>query len=362
MNRSIPACSAALLALMAAAATASATSVNTGEESGAYHSHFCPAVEKQLKDAKFDYACKTSAGTAENMKRVAADPRQLGYAQLDVFALLSPGMGGAKTFTKVREDDVRECVFAVTRDPQIQNFGELAVHAPKLKFLLPPPDSGSASTFRYLQKIDPDGLGKATKVISVATTDEAITAALSDETSVAIFVQFPDPDSARFKLAEQLKGRIIPVIDRAILRQEIDGRKIYFAQETQVTTGSWLKNRQSVVTACTPLLLFTGNSDLIKDETGRQDQRDLVKTLQALKPDEVMLESSLFTRIWKRTRELSATSANKLIELSDQTRENAKPYLEQAREATEKAREAAQPYLDKAKEGVMELIDKAKPK
>lgn len=355
MNRLTLASTTATIALLTSLTVATATNINTGEETGPYHAHFCPAVEKQLKDAKFDYSCRTSAGTAENMKRVAADPRQIGYGQLDVFALLSPAMGGAKTFTKIREDDVRECVFAVTRDPQVQNFGELAVYAPKIKFKLPSPESGSSNTFRYLQKIDPNGLGKATSVQNLATTDEAITAALSDETSVALFVQFPDPDNARFKLIEKLKGRIIPVIDRTILRQEIDGRKVYFAQETQVSNGSWLKNKQSVVTACTPLLLFSGNPDLISDETQRQDQRDLIKTIQALKPEQVMAETSLFTRIWKRTRELSATSANKLMELSDKARENAKPYLEQASEA-------AKPYIDKAKEGVKDLIEKAKPK
>ncbi|MFM1814697.1 MAG: hypothetical protein RLZ98_1392 [Pseudomonadota bacterium] len=352
MNRLAISLTTALLATSLQSAVAK--DINTGGDTGAYHRHFCPAVEKQLKDAKFDYTCRTSAGTAENLKRVAADPTAIGYAQFDIFALLAPGMSGTQTFTTIRSDDVRECLFAVTRNPQIQNFGEIAVHAAKVKFILPPKDSGSAHTFNYLQKIDPDGLGKATNVTNVGTTKDAISAALADEEGVTLFVQFPDPANERFKLIDKLKGRVIPVIDRSILRQEIDGKKVYFAQETQVSTGSWLKTKKTVVTACTPLILFTGNPDRITGDTARQDHRDLVKTLQALRPEQVMLENNMFTRIWKRTRELSATSASKLIELSDQARENAKPYVEQAREA-------AKPYIEKAKEGVKDLIEKAKP-
>ena len=65
-------------------------------------------------------------------------------------------------------------------------------------------------------------------------------------------MQFADPDSARFALVGKLGGHFVPVIDRTILRQEVDGQKIYFAQETQVENAHWTKAGRKVVTACTP--------------------------------------------------------------------------------------------------------------
>ena len=103
--------SLALVTLLAPLSAASANQINTGSEAGAYHSTFCPALEAQLGRSKFEHKCTTSDGTADNMSRVAADPRQIGYGQLDIFALEAPALGGAKTFTRLRGDDVRECVF-----------------------------------------------------------------------------------------------------------------------------------------------------------------------------------------------------------------------------------------------------------
>jgi len=121
----------ALAACAALAAPAGANQINTGASTGAYETSFCPVLAQQLKLAQFDYACKPSAGTRENMERVLASPRQLGYGQLDVFALESRQMNAEAAFSLVRQDDVRECVFAVTRNKDISNWGELTANAPK---------------------------------------------------------------------------------------------------------------------------------------------------------------------------------------------------------------------------------------
>ena len=153
--------SLAVAAMLAAPGTAAAIQINTGAESGAYHTTFCPALAKQLERSKFDYACTPSDGSSDNISRVAAEPRQIGYSQLDVLALEAPALGGAKTFTRLRTDDVRECVFAVTRNRELTTYGDIAANAGRLRFVLPPKTSGSAGTFRYLQQIDSDGLAKA---------------------------------------------------------------------------------------------------------------------------------------------------------------------------------------------------------
>jgi hypothetical protein len=370
-------------ALLLFALPATASQINTGAAGGAYHASFCPALSAQLKQAQFDYRCAPSNGTRENMERVLANPRQLGYGQLDSFAVESQQLKAESALTIVRQDDARECLFAVTRNRDVSNYGELSAHAGKLRFILPPANSGSASTFALLRSIDAEGLGKARSVTHASSAEDAIRQALSADDTVTLFVQFPDPDNERFTLVRDLGGHVVPVIDRTILRQEIGGKKIYFAQEIQVGNAEWIKSARKVVTACTPLVIFTGRPERVQGEQARKDHEDLIRTVSALQSVSLMPEESLFARLLKRTKELSATSTEKVLEITDQAREKAKPYTEkavetakeateQAKQAAERATEAAKPYIDKTKEAAQkayddamkaakDLLDKSKP-
>jgi hypothetical protein len=348
----------AVAVLLAMPGLAAATQINTGAADGAYHATFCPALETQLGRARFDHKCTTSDGTADNMSRVAAEPRQIGYGQLDVFALEAPALGGAKAFTRLRADDARECVFAVTRNRELLTYGDVAVNAARLRFVLPPKTSGSAGTFRFLQQIDTDGVAKAKAVLNAADPDEAIKLALSADDTVAIFVQFPDPDNPRFKAIAAQGGHIVPVIDRAILRQQVDGQKVYFAQETQVANARWIKSGQKVVTACTPQILFTGAPERVTSDKARQDHKDMIATVVALKPEALLPRQSLWSRVLKRTRELSGASVEKLVELSQAAREKAKPMMEKAQEMSAEALEKAKEAAEKARRAAEEMMAK----
>jgi len=355
----------ALLALPADAAE-----VNTGGPGGAYHASFCPALTEQLRLAQFDYRCTPSGGTRENMERVLADPRQLAYGQLDVFVLESRQLKAETSFAIARQDDVRECVFAVTRNKEVTNYGQLAAYADKVRFILPPAGSGSAGTFQFLRGIDADGLGRAKAISNAASTEDAIREALSADDTVSLFVQFADPDNARFDLVRKLGGHLVPVIDRNILRQEVGGKKIYFAQETQVENADWIKQGRKLVTACTPVVLFTGHPDRVQGEQAKKDHEDLLRTIGDIKPGSLLPQESLFQRLVKRTKELSAVSTEKVLEATEEARQKARPYtekaletaketVEQAKQATERATEAAKPYIDKSKEAAQKAYDDA---
>lgn len=355
---SLLALASAGLALLPAAAVAQ--DINTGDANGAYHATFCPRIEAELKTARFTVQCKTSQGTAENLKRVLADPRQVAFGQLDILALEGVLAGSPAPIALMRRDDARECLFAVTRNKDVDAWGNLAANAAKLRFILPPPDSGSAGTFRFLKTIDGDGLGRAGQVTHAPTTDEAIRQALAADDTVTLFVQFPDPDNARFKLVQELGGHFVPVIDRAILRPQVAGEKVYFAQETQVANASWSKAGQKVVTACTPLAIFTGAVERVSGEKAQQDHRDLIATVKAMKADALLPPEGAFSRFWRRSKEISGTSTEQLFKLSEEAREKAKPLIERAKEAGEKAIEAAKPTLEKATEIGRQAVDKAK--
>jgi len=163
---------------------------------------------------------------------------------------------------------------------------------------------------------------------------------------------------------------VVPVIDRTILRQEIAGKKIYFAQETQVENAQWIKSGRKVVTACTPLVVFTGSADRVQGEQAKKDHADLIRTVADIKSGSLLPEETLFQRLLKRTKEISASSTEKVLEVTEQARDKAKPYTDkaldaakeasdQAKQAAERAADAAKPYYDKSKEAAQKAYDDA---
>jgi hypothetical protein len=332
-----------------------ANQINTGGASGAYHTSFCPQLESQLKKAKFDYTCTTSEGSRENIQRVIGDPTQVAYSQLDVFALENSVYGGDDLFRVIRTDLGRECLFFISRNPEFASFGDIATYADQIRFIMPPAKSGITGTFEFLQQIDPDGLGRARNITYAESPDEAIDLALGADDTVTLIVQFPDPKNARFKSIQEQQGNIIPVIDRNILRQEIDGQKVYYAEETEISMPKWNKSADKVVTSCTPMLLFTGAPARVEEGNMRKDQEDLIKTIEALKVEELQPKQGFFSRLWQRTKALSAASVEKMVEVSEKAREKAKPTLD-------KAIERAKEMRDEAAEGAKELMDEVKKK
>ncbi len=351
----------ATLASVAAMDSATASQINTAEAGGAYYDTLCPPVRDVLSKAKFDYECALSAGTRENIQRVTGTPSDLGFAQFDVYALERSLRGGDNPFTLIRSDIVRECLFMVTKNDKITNYGEIAALASGLRIILPPKKSGSAGTFEFLQQIDPDGIGQATDIAHASSTDEAIQKALSANDTVALFVQLPDPDNARFKKISELNGRIIPVIDRNILRQEIAGEKIYYAQEAEIGGGTWLKSGETPVTACTPMVIFTGANADVAAGDARANHADLIKTLRAAKAEELQPKQSLFKKVWAKAKALSAQSIEKTLEATDKARQASQPMIDKARDASEKAFDKARPAIEKAREATERALEKAQP-
>ncbi|MBI1385646.1 MAG: hypothetical protein GC150_12115 [Rhizobiales bacterium] len=340
--------------------SALATQINTGGETGAYHSRFCPELRKQMAKSAFEFECVASQGSRENIQRVLGNPEQIAYSQFDVYALEREMTGGEETLTTLRTDLGRECVFMVTRNRDLTSYGAIASVAPDLKFVLPPERSGSAATFEFLQQIDPDGLALAQDITYAETTDAAIEAALADERTVTLFVQFPDPNNPRFKAIDQAEGVFVPVLDRNILRQQINGEKIYYAQETELTNPRWHKVGTEVVTACTPMVLFTGASSLIEDGNKRRDHEDMIKTVRAIPAEDLQPREGLFQRIWKKTKELSARSVERAIQLSEDAREAAGPTLDRAREKAGELADTAREKGGELWQQGREMIDRAR--
>ncbi|MFY0615466.1 MAG: hypothetical protein JXQ99_28315 [Hyphomicrobiaceae bacterium] len=327
MTRFLTIASVSFLLTISMPMTANAAQINTGDASGAYYSTFCPSLVKQLDLLGRPSECLVSNGTGDNLRRVARNPDELGYGQLDVYALEAEKFGGGEAFQIIRSDDVRECVFAVTRNKSYTNYGQIAVNADRLRFILPPKDSGSAKTFEYLSKID-DQLGQARDVINAETTDDAIERTLKDDNAVTFFVQFPDPSNERFRRIRKLGGHIVPVVDSVILRQKVGEQTVYFAQETSISQLKWLNLGKRVVTVCTPLVLFTGAGERLTSREKRAEHRQVVLNIRNMRRSELIPEESPIAKIVKKTRQLSTRARYHFQELSLNARERARPLLD----------------------------------
>ncbi len=305
------------------------SSINTAGDTGAYHKDFCPALARELANTgAANYTCATSSGTRENMERVRTSPRDFGYGQLDVFTLETQQSSMANVLEIVRQDDLKECVFAVTKAKDVTSFGELSALAPMLRVFLPPQQSGSAGTFKMLQGIDRNGLGRVGRVTNSQTVDEAIRVALSTDDGIAFFVQFPDPDNERFKLVRDLGGHFVPMVDRSILAKTVSGQNVYTPQETRVQNGRWLEGGIRVNTVCTPVVLFTGSPDRIRDQAEKRQQADLIRTVRDMPIDLLIPRQSQFRSAAARARELTQEGRERLFAYSARTRDRALPFVE----------------------------------
>jgi hypothetical protein len=348
-----------LTLLGSAAGAASGVGINVGEAGGPYHAALCPPIAAALARSRLAYSCTPSRGPRETLQRIAADPRQLGLVPLATLATEAASLGGVKAFTRVRAGDARECLLAVTRHPDVASTDDLAANAGKLRFLVAAKGSGGAAQLALLQQIDPGGLGRAKSVLHAETSREAVKLALSAADTVAMLSLVPSPRDPLLELIAAQGGHVVPVVSRDILRHQVEGQKLYFAEEFEAVPTRWLKAGAKAVTACTPTVLVTGASERIADEKARQDHKDMIATLQALKREQVVERPGLMRRIVHKSRELSAAGAERVRSLIARTRAGSAPYVDKAREATAKAAEATRPAVEKARERTAEALARA---
>lgn len=326
----------------------------TGENTGAYHTKYCPQIKKAAAKENIEINCKTSAGSLENLDQILDRPSNLALSQYDQFALIYKNQSNQFSFKTIHDDIGSECLFMVTKNKLINNLGDVAASAPYLNFILPPEKSGHAGTFKYLQAIDPAGLGKATKVSFANSTEDAITQTLTSEDNVTLFVQTADPKNALFNIVNKNKGHFVPVISKEVLAQEVKGRKVYKAEETSVSNPKWHKSGTKVITACTPIIFFTGKSLKVRNPSRKKAHENMVVKLTAIPVENLRPKAGWFSKLWNSSKALSAKGIEGLVNSAEKAKKASSPYLS-------KAKTAADPYIEKAKDATKDVMDAAKP-
>lgn len=304
----------------AQAQTVSPRAINTGGPAGAYHSTFCPPLPGVLSNAYFQgYSCTPSAGTVDNIRRVLAQPTNIGFVQLDVFAREAAARAAEfERLTVVRSDIACESLFMITRNPDL-DFGRVLGLARRIQFVLPAEASGSTATFRYLQSIDADGLGRVpnSNVTHVRDATEVINRiANSTSGEVGFFVQFADHRNANIRLMVEKNLRVIPVISREILRARVGEQAVYQAQTVTLAQGGVFGIGGRAVTAttsCTPVALITGAPGAFSDRNGQDDARDMIQRLQQVPSERLLPQDTAMQAILRSATRMSQAAVDQAV-------------------------------------------------
>jgi hypothetical protein len=299
----------ALLALTVSAQAQKA--IFTGGEKGAYHSTFCPPLPNVLNQSMFSgYRCTPSGGTLENIQQVLSKPSNIGFVQLDVLAReMADKPDLPKQLTVIRKDIACEGLWMVTKNEKLKTYGDVLGYARRINFVLPPQGSGSAASFNFIQKLDPDGLGRAAKLryVNDATTVINTVAAGGDD-NVGFFVQFADPENANIRLMVEKGLIVVPVVSREITNAKVGDESLYNVQSFGLKAGGFFVSGDERVTACTPVAVITGNPEAQKDSNAKLDQKDLIKAVQDVPASSLLPQDSRLAKLMQTMKRVSAST------------------------------------------------------
>jgi len=301
-----------------------AAQIHTGGKTGSYFSAFGPKLEALLSKSFFDYQVVTSAGSGENIEKVAQNPTDIGLAQGDVLAYrLSEQPDLAQKLTVIRTDVAFECLFAVS-GPQysdrLTNWGEVLTFARRLRIATASENSGPAVTLRFLQTIY-DPLQQA-RIQFMDSTDAAIESVIRSQSDVAFFVQFADPSNPRFERINDNDLHYVPVVGRAMLRQRVGGdQRVYLPQEVKVQSAGILSfsGVKTVTTACTPLAYITGNPELLPaGSTERLDLEEMIQLVRSAELDTLRPDEDWFQSVLDQAVTVTGSGLDSMLDAVDQ--------------------------------------------
>ncbi|MDO6459167.1 TAXI family TRAP transporter solute-binding subunit [Granulosicoccaceae sp. 1_MG-2023] len=231
---------ALLLLISSPAAMAADVTITTGGKGGSYYSTG-EKLADMLRGFDHDVTVERSAGSVENIKRVASGEATLGFTQLDALAWWmgrNPSPAGQSP-VKVLGNLFSECVYiAVNRKGPISNEGDLETD--KARIAVQKQGSGSAVTWEYMRELEP-GYTKATVVFDGGMQALARLAAEPDG-DINAFMWVNNPDSLDQRYLQTVLGNdaleLIDVDDKDLNDKfEPLGRPIYRFEEPDVAKG-----------------------------------------------------------------------------------------------------------------------------
>jgi len=308
----------AILTVNAVAQTQQIKPIYTASEAGAYHSSFCPPIPTALESAGFrGYTCTPSGGTPDNIAKVVANPRALGFAQLDVLGRWAlDNIEAAKKLVVIRTLAC-EGLWLVSQNKNMSaaTFGQIVGGARRLQFAVA--DGGSRASFEFLQKIDPDGLGRASNVRIVENATASIQSVASGSADVGFFVQFVEPSNANIQLLHERKLRVVPAVNHELIAATVAGAPVYQVQSFNLSGGNRL------TATCTPAVIITGAPESIADPDDANDQRALFNRIKAAPDSAFLPKDGRLARLVSGTRSIPTSALKEMLAAYDVAKKRA---------------------------------------
>ena len=298
----------------AAAQAQQRKAIYTAGEAGAYHSLFCPPIPLAMEKAGFGgYVCTPSGGTPDNIARVLADPRMLGFAQLDVLARWAlDNIEVARKLVVIRTLAC-EGLWLVARSKNMATvrFGQIVGQARRLQFAVA--DGGSRASFEFLQKIDPDGLGRARNIHIFDNATATIENVASGFADVGFFVQFVEPSNRNIKLLHERSLHAVPVVNRELIAAKVADTAVYQVQSFNLGEWSSITGSGQLTTTCTPAVIITGAPESIASPGDAVDQRTLLAGIKAASDNAFLPRDGRLARLVSSGRNVPSAALKEIL-------------------------------------------------
>lgn len=243
-------------AMMAPLAMADDITITTGYEGGSYHGVFGRNMSMILTEQGHEVETVSSAGSIENLNRVAGGEADLGFAQADAYMFWSTRNTGN---VEVIGSLGKECLFVATGENSgIDGEGDLQ----NKKIAVGEKGSGSAVSWQYAQQLEPDYLDTSTFFQTGAL---ALSKVKSGQLDAFFWVTSPGNLDHKFIRAVMAEGSDLKMIDFDNWGMNDDlptGEPVYEFRDITIAKGMIFDTEVEV--PCTDVLVI-GSPDMGTD-------------------------------------------------------------------------------------------------
>jgi len=307
----------AVAPLWTTAAGATDLVIGAGSDQGEYTNTIVPAIDRALRARGHGATAAVSVGSAQNIADLRSGKLAAALSQMDVAALALEG-DASERYAVLGRIAPEALLCAVRKDGRVRTYHDLTDdHDQPLKISVGPEQSGTAQTFQYLMRLDPELAN--VRLIHKKRTAVELSRLASGNRDAVCFVMMPNPDNSLIALvADNPELQFMEFVNPPFANVEVNDFAIYDFMEVPVTPGVWGLGAERVNTLVTSV-------SLVVDEEGLDGELLTELALVVLDPDLLPPTSA----------------AGKANELWKKVSAKAKEYAEVARRKTAELVEAA---------------------
>ncbi len=257
--------STVLLLLSTASFALEEISIGAGGASGEYTNTIVPAISKALADYGYRASAEISAGSQANIDSVLKGELPAGLSQLDVAALnMTPEKDPQEKLVLLGKIAPEALFCAARKDSKIKSYHDITdKQESPLKVSVGREESGTAKTFQYLMRIDPELNSSKVQLYYRPNVKVELNRLVSGRRDLVCFVMSPNPDNDRIKMVTESEELTFITVDDPLLveKSRVSGMNVYDIFEVPVSSGILGFNQKKVKTLVTWVGIVVNESE-----------------------------------------------------------------------------------------------------